>query len=154
MRKIPHFAAAFTLLATSVFAENVTAADPQGMVAALQELGYRATLDRSSNGRPFIESSANGVGYRMWFYSCDDAFNNCRAINLSVGFNLIDGTTPGVVNEWNMTKLVGRAYLDEDFDPWLDFYFVANAPIQMDTFELIIAQWGRSMGQFKEHIDF
>ena len=102
MRKIPHFAAAFTLLATSVFAENVTAADPQGMVAALQELGYRATLDRSSNGRPFIESS----------------------------------------------------YLDEDFDPWLDFYFVANAPIQMDTFELIIAQWGRSMGQFKEHIDF
>ncbi|MEX0968987.1 MAG: YbjN domain-containing protein [Paracoccaceae bacterium] len=154
MKRLTLISAALTMLATSVFGQTISAADPQGMVAALQQLGYRATLEQSSNGRPFIESSANGVGYRMWFYSCDDQFNNCRAINLSVGFNLIDGTTPGVVNQWNMSKLVGRAYLDDDFDPWLDFYFVANAPIQMESFELIVAQWGRSMGQFKEHIDF
>ncbi|MFZ4748083.1 MAG: hypothetical protein ACOYLK_14540 [Sphingomonas sp.] len=50
-------------LATGAQAEAVRATRPQSIVSAMQNAGYKASLDKDSTGDPLINSAASGSNF-------------------------------------------------------------------------------------------
>lgn len=144
----------FLVLSTGVVsAQVVDPSRPFSVVVALQDLGYRADLESDSSGDPKIRSSIEGVNYSFWFYGCTNN-QNCTGWNMSAGFDLENGLSMYKVNQWNRTKLIGRVYLDDQNDPFIDYYVVARGGLDRVTFERVMARWGVAITQFKEHINW
>lgn len=96
---------------------GVTAAE---VVAALQDKGYRAELTTDSTGDPMIQSAAEGVNFRVYFYGCGGDPARCGAIQLVAAFDLEEGLALDRINLWNREHRFGRGYLDDDKDPWVE----------------------------------
>lgn len=81
---------------------SVCAEDPQTVVRAMQDAGYRAKLGKmESNGNPFIESSAGGYDFEVQFDNCTDN-KDCQSLMFVVSFNNDDGgNTMELANKWN-----------------------------------------------------
>lgn len=110
--------AACAALAPPLSAETVDATDPAKLVAVIQDLGYRASLGSDGIGDPMIASSAGGVEFGIYFYGCTKA-ESCKSVLFKVSYDREEGTTLDVVEAWNERTLFGRAYLDEEGDPWV-----------------------------------
>ncbi|MEM7693995.1 MAG: YbjN domain-containing protein [Pseudomonadota bacterium] len=145
--------AAAMLFTTGAAAQSVDAAFPTSLVDALQEMGYRAKLETDSAGDPKIRSTADGSNYIIYFYGCQDNIN-CTGVNFSVGFDLAAGSTFEKMNEWNRTKLVGTAFLDNEGDPRLNYFVVLRNGISRNTFERVVARWEFALNEYKAHVGF
>ncbi len=71
---------------------------------------------------------------------------------------LIDATNPkkiaSVIQDLGYQALVGRAYLDEDGDPWFDWAVNIRDGVSRENFEDSKRRWGESLGDFEDHIDY
>ena len=131
----------------------ISAADPQGMVEALQDLGYRADLDVDSVGDPIIHTAAAGVSFSLYFYGCVDN-SGCDSVMFSAGFDLADPITPAQINEWNRQTVVAGAYVDDEGDPYLENYVLTGGGIPGPVFEASVGEWEYALGDFLEFIDW
>jgi len=156
MRK-PTLAVGLTLLAVSpmcpLVAETVDATDPARLAQVIQELGYRALLDTDNVGDPLITSSVAGTEFSIFFYRCNDN-TNCKVVLFKVGYDLSDGTTAEVINAWNEANLFGRAYLDDENDPWLEMPVNLDGGVSRANFEDSFDWWEVVVSKFQDHIDF
>jgi hypothetical protein len=134
--------------------QMVSAADPEGLVTVLQDLGYRASLESDSTGDPRIQSAASGSPFRIWFYGCDSNHSNCDGLNFTAGFNLEKGATLAIVNAWNSEQLLGYANLDDESDPFISFFVVTAGGISREAFTTTVERWDSAMSRFKQHIGF
>lgn len=135
--------------------ELVDAAEPETLVTIIQELGYRAKLDTDGRGDPLIVSSVGGTEFSIQFYGCNELTHaGCKLLLFKVGYDLEDGTTLALINEWNATKLVGRAYLDEESDPWFEMAVNMDGGISRPNFEDTFDWWEVSIEGFEDHIGF
>lgn len=133
----------------------VDATDPERLVEIIQDLGYRARLDVDQVGDPIIYSSVGGTDFSIFFYGCtQDDNDQCKLLLFKVGYDLADGTTLEVVNKWNETKLVGRSYLDDEDDPWLEMAVNMDFGVSRKNFEDTFDWWEVSLEDFERHIDF
>ena len=154
------FAAALVCLAAvsaPAFAQSnmITAADPASIADAMQGLGYRAEMDTDGVGDPMIRSAAEGVNYRIYFYGCSDNAN-CDSLLFSAGFDMDDGMALPAINTWNADSVVARAYLDDEYDPYVQMYVLTGdgAGISAEIFEQAVREWGQTLSDFKETIDW
>jgi hypothetical protein len=53
-------------------ASNVTSLNPQSIVAALQNAGYKASLSKDDDGDPLIETASDGNPIRILMIDCKD----------------------------------------------------------------------------------
>lgn len=111
----------------------INPADPESIVAEMQNLGYRATLTTASNGNPKIRSAAVGTNFAIDFYGCEET-RKCTTIMFSSGFDVASGLDLSVVNEWNAKKRFVRAYLDEERDPYLEMDVVMEGGVSAKVF--------------------
>ncbi len=133
---------------------NIVATDPAGIAAALQSFGYKAVLETDGNGDPKIRSGAAGSNFSIYFYGCSGG-QDCRSIQLAAGFDLTNGTTLEVVNDWNAKKRYGKSYMDQDADPWLEMDLNLDfGGISPDTFRDNLDLWERLVADFKTHINW
>lgn len=133
---------------------NLTAGDPAAIAAALQDFGYKAALEKDGNGDPKIRSGAAGSNFTIYFYGCTNGAD-CRSIQISAGFDLTDGTTAEVMNEWNARKRYGKAYVDQDGDPWIEMDLNLDyGGITPETFRDDLDLWERLVADFKTHINW
>jgi hypothetical protein len=132
---------------------RVTAADPPGIVAALQGLGYKAKLETDDEGDPIIRSAAAGLNFSIEFYGCEDN-RDCRHLMFSAAFDMDEPLSADLMNDWNMRKLVGVAWVDEEGDPGIDFFVTTEGGLDLRTFEEAVDLWGRALGNFGDHIDW
>jgi hypothetical protein len=150
-------ASAFVLLAAfeAGAQELVDATDPEKLVAVIQELGYRALLDVDNIGDPVIKSSVGGTDFSILFFGCDEQnHDQCKLLLFKVGYDLDEGTTVDNVNEWNESRVVGRAYLDDEMDPWLEMAVNMDGGVSRRNFEDTFDWWEVSIEDFESHIDF
>jgi hypothetical protein len=147
-------ALALVLMSLPASAQSINASDPEGLIQALQNIGYKATMDTADDGDPLIRSMADGTNFRIWFYGCDDANSNCTGLNFSAGFDLEKGTTLEKMNAWNNNQLLGYATLDDENDPFLNHFVVTNGGISAEAFQSIIERWDRAIADFKAEINF
>lgn len=115
----------FTLALLSSFAlaakpepprETIEAAD---VMRVLQEEGHEPELKADSAGDPMIIATDEGTRYIVMFYDCT-LHRACKALQLRVYYDVSFLFPLAPLNEWNRTKLYGRAYLDQDGDPTLE----------------------------------
>lgn len=115
------------LLAAALYCPAVSAADTGSgitgaeMVRVLQDAGYKASLDKASDGDPRIVTKMSGVNVYVYFYDCKK--DRCGSLQFTVGMDLEQGSTLEAMNRFNAEYRYGRAYLDDEMDPFLRFDF-------------------------------
>jgi hypothetical protein len=142
--------AAALALPNAVSATEVQASDPQSVVAALQQAGYRAQLSVDDVGDPLILSSESGTTFRVFFYNCTDNVD-CRTIQFYVGFSDTDATLESV-NAWNRDNRFGRAYLGDDGVVRLEMDVdLDDGGMSQLLFEDNVQFWASAMARFAMH---
>lgn len=155
MRLAAHIAAviACAAFAQPLAAENVDATEPDKLARIIRDLGYRAQLDRDGVGDPMIRSSVGGVEFGIYFFGCMDNAD-CRTLLFKAGYDLADGATPDVVESWNEDMLFGRAYLDDEGDPWIEMAVNLHGGVSRLNFEDTYDWWEIVLDDFERHIEF
>jgi hypothetical protein len=138
--------------ATEVETQIVDGTDPETLVSIIQDLGYRARLEVDGDGDPMIRSSVGGTQFAVVFYGCSEKHDNCEILLFKAGYELNDNIGMDVINQWNATRLFGRAYLDEVNDPWLELTLNVNGGVTRTQFEKTFEWWESSVGEFEKQI--
>lgn len=145
--------AALALLAPSaVGAQSLDPANPNQIARALQDMGFRAEMDPYNSGRPRIRSSIEGISFSLAFYSCRNDHTDCGSLLFVKGYDMSKGLSYTVANKWNADRLIGRVYLDDENDPFIDYFVDAEFGITRGTFEDVVEGWGRALVDFEEEI--
>ena len=135
-------------------AAQISPADPAAIVLLLQREGYKAKLDKDKEGDPMIESAASGAQFQIFFYDCTQG-RDCGSLTFHAGY-LMDKDkkpAPEKMSEYNRGWRFGRAYLDDDKDPNLEFD-VAFGGVAMPEKMFVenLDAWANSMASFQQHI--
>ena len=129
----------------------VDATQPEKLASLIRDLGYRAAVEQDDAGDPMIRSSAGGSDFLIYFYGCEGG-KQCRTVLFQVGYDLESGTTGDVIEEWNETVLFGRAYLDEEADPWLEMPVNLFGGVNRKNFADTFDWWETVIAGFERHI--
>lgn len=145
--------ASIWLWSGSALAEQlVDATDPQALVDIIQDLGYRASLEVDGEGDPLIRSSVGGTQFALVFYGCSESHDECEILLFKAGYELNEKVSMDVINQWNATRLFGRAYLDEVSDPWIELVLNVRGGVTRKQFESTFEWWETSVGEFEDAI--
>ncbi|MGY0559925.1 YbjN domain-containing protein [Luteimonas sp. A277] len=106
--------ALFAPLSVAVAGGPVTGPE---VMTLLEEVGHSAELDQDGVGDPLILTGVGELGYRIYFYDCEDGA--CEALQFRLGLDLADGATADMVNDFNRDYRYGRSFLDAESDPFL-----------------------------------
>lgn len=98
----------------------MVAANPAGIAAYLQQIGYRPELTTDLTGDPRIVIGFAGVPGSLWFNNCDEDGTNCESVRLQVGLLTDRKLTLQQVNAFNSQWRFATLSLDEDDDPLLN----------------------------------
>jgi len=112
-------AAVMLLATTSISTAEVTAHNANDLLQAVQDAGFVATMGTDSDGDPRISSRVSDTKFLIYFYGCENN-KDCKSILIKAGYDLDTGITASKVNEWNRNKRFGKAYIDDDGDPYLE----------------------------------
>ncbi len=138
--------------ADQVTAQTVDPADPQSVVSALQDFGLRAKLEEDSVGDPKVTSSIEGSTFYVYFYGCDENHKNCKMLNVSTGYDQETPVSLEKINTWNEEEIVGKAFLDDEGDPYLDMVLPIRGGMSADAFAYSMICWGRAVAKFEDMI--
>ena len=139
-------------LATETQRQIVDGTDPKALVAIIQDLGYRALLEVDGDGDPMIRSSVGGTQFAVVFYGCSDTHDHCDILLFKAGYELNEKVGMEVINQWNATRLFGRAYLDDVNDPWIELVLNVHGGVTRKQFEKTFEWWESSVGEFEQQI--
>jgi Putative bacterial sensory transduction regulator len=117
----------------------------------LQQAGYRAEITVDNIGDPMIKSSTAGVDYSIYFYDCENA-QNCLSLQFSSGYDLPQGTSFQVMNDWHSTQRFGFAYLDSESDPYINYDVNMAYGVTADNFLDSLSLWDTILSNFQDHI--
>ncbi len=135
-------------------AENIIASDPEALADYMRSIGYRAELTTDDEGDPKIKSATGGANFSIYFYGCERN-KQCDSIQLSSGFDLDNGSSLNAVNSWNSKKRYGKAYLDDENDPYVEYDInLANGGVSQENFRDTLELWDRVLTDFRSYVDF
>lgn len=132
----------------------IDATDPERLAETIQDMGYRARLDVADDASPSIYSSVGGTEFVIQFLACDDDNANCGVLLFKAGFDLDDGTTLEKVEEFNEMTLIGRSWLDDENDPWLEYSVNLYGGVTKTNFQDSFDWWEVIVSEFEQHIGF
>ena len=147
---IATFAGAVLALGLPAVAEakNVVA-DPETIAAAMRDAGFRAEIDKLSDGSPFVQSSSGGLPFRVFFYGCNDAHTECKTMQLYAGFLTKKSPTLEEMNEYIRDNRFGRVYIDSEDDPVIEMDIdLEKGGMSPELFKDNLEYWEYVMGQF------
>ena len=128
------------------------AADPQGIVAALQAEGYQAKLLSDSLGDPMIASSASGYDYNIEFYGCED-HKACTSLRFIIWFK-DDGTnTPQLANGWNKRKRFIQMAAQDDGRLTVAYDVSTLGGLNKANFADVVDWWQSMLGEVRTYVN-
>jgi hypothetical protein len=130
----------------------VDGSDPEALVSIIQDLGYRARLEVDGAGDPLIRSSVGGTQFAVVFYGCTENHDQCQILLFKAGYELKRKVGLELINQWNATRLFGRAYLDDVDDPWLELVLNVRGGVTREQFEQTFDWWESSVGEFEKEL--
>ncbi|MBD3785531.1 MAG: YbjN domain-containing protein [Sphingomonadales bacterium] len=152
MKQLLLGAAAASLLGLGA-AQAQVVGDLDVVMNLLQDYGLKVTKDTDIVGDPLLSTRIEGTNFDVYFYSCDEG--PCQSIQFSAGFDLENPMSAGKINEWNRDKRFGKAYLDDEGDPYIEYdinldYDGVGAKNFDDTIDL----WRVVLADFRDFIDW
>jgi hypothetical protein len=128
-------------------------ADADVVRAFLEAYGLRVTSETDSSGDPVLSSRVEGTGFKVFFYGCDGG--QCESIQFSTAFDLDRPLTAAKVNEWNRDKRYGKAYIDDEGDPFIDMDVNLDFDgVGAKNFDDTIDLWRAVLSDFRDYIDW
>ena len=134
-------------------ATSVSAAYPESIIDAIQDMGYKAELTTDSYGDPMIQSASSGVNFVINFYNCENNVD-CSDLHFVVSFDLPTGIELYSLNSWNKERLIGMSYADDEGDPVLQHYVASVDGMSRSNFVATFSQWTESLADFTDFIDW
>lgn len=131
----------------------VDGADPERFVEIVRDAGYRAVLETDGAGDPMVVSRMAGLNTTLVFERCTERAA-CRLVRFTTRFIQDDPPSLEAINEWNRTKLLGKAYLDGEGAAMLIYEVNVENGVAVDNFRSSIDWWDLLLNEFKVHIDF
>jgi hypothetical protein len=147
------FALAMAFSVSAPAQSIVSAENPGELASVIQKLGFQAKLEEDNVGDPVIRSSAGGVEFTIYFYDCTNN-KRCKSLHFTAGYDLPDGTTLEMVQQWNADKRFASAYLDAENDPFLQMDINTDGGVTEQNFESSFELWQALKGEFENHIGF
>lgn len=88
------------------------------IVKRIQGEGFQAKIEDIGDGHHFIETSANGLAFRIRIYPAVKNPNYVASVMFSAAFTAdeVDINKFEAINQWNGEKRFVLAYVDEDGD--------------------------------------
>ena len=137
-----------TLALTSAQAEElIDGSDPSAVMSVARGYGS-ATLTTDNQGDPMIEGRIGGKEYAVIFYDCTDN-RACKAIQFWAWFQA-PSITSADMKEWNQSERFGKAYLDSDGDPNIEWdvnlfggVTYRNLDDNFDWWRLVLEKFGK-----------
>lgn len=142
---------AASLATTSVQAAPLLDATDAERILQLARGFGSASLGEDDIGDPLITGRIEGSKYGIYFYGCDDNHHNCNELQFSAGWADVEVALSDI-NEWNKTRRFGKAYLDEENDPILEFSVNLEHGVTPDNFDSTLDWWASALKEFKEYI--
>ena len=99
-----------------------------------------------------IVSAVSGARFELLSVNCNSA-KRCTEFLFVAGFDLADGFSLERINEWNADAIAGRAFLDEENDPFLDHVISVSGPRDEGAFREGLYLWTAAIGEFVDFID-
>ena len=103
----------------------VGAHDPESVVAALKNAGYKAELGTDNNGDPKITSEFASMVSYIYFYGCHEA-KDCTSLMFTTGFDSETPWKPEDALAINENIRFASTWLDKDGDPWISWDVVTG----------------------------
>ena len=99
-----------------------------------------------------VQSHVSGVDFDVFAINCTQA-GRCTEFLFIVGFDLPSGFPLQQINDWNATRLAGRAYLDQENDPFLDHVISVSGPMDAGAFREGLFLWAAVLDEFIDFIE-
>jgi hypothetical protein len=122
----------------------------QDVAASLRAKGYPTEITTDKDGDPLIRSVSDGIKFTVWFYECKGN-PRCHSYQFATGFAQA-GTSAQQVAEWNRTKRFGRAYLDRQYDPWVEVDMDVEHGATTEGLANNVDRWILVMSTFRKYI--
>ena len=75
-------------------------------------------------------------------------------MQFSSGYDLEQGASFQMMNDWNATQRFGMAYLDDESDPFVNYDVNMAYGISKENFADSLALWDSIMSNFQTHINW
>jgi len=95
---------------------------------------------------------AGDANFAVEGYNCSTD-GKCTEFLFAIGYDLPNGFPLQKINAWNASIFAGRAFLDDEYDPWIDHIFSITGPEDADVFNEAFELWLAIVGEFEKYID-
>lgn len=126
----------------------ICASNPATVVAALQDIGYRAKLDKDKEGDPKVSSSAAGYDFDIYFYGCK-ANKQCDSLQFRISFEKDGANTFELANKWNSGKRFSQAYISDKGAFVADYDVTTAGGLTKANFADVVDWWSVTLGNLK-----
>jgi Putative bacterial sensory transduction regulator len=130
----------------------ICASSPKTLVKALQNEGYKAKLEKDTDGDPKITSSANGYSFSIYFYGCEKS-TKCDSVQFNAGFKPEDDNTASYANAWNTKKRFMQASVNDQKELELRYDVTTAGGLNKRNFADVVDWWATMLSEFSTFVD-
>lgn len=118
---------------------------------AMADAGFETERASTSDGMPKLDGTIDGWMYSVYFYGCQG--DRCDAIQFAAGFDEDQPMQYDIINDWNTNNRFGRAYLDDEGDPWVEMDInMEGDGVSLSNFNESLIYWDTVLKAFTRHI--
>lgn len=142
---------ALGLLAAMPAQAQVRSTEPQSIVKAMQDAGYKAELSKDGDGDPIIRSASQGYKFTIFFMSCEKG-RNCGDIQFYAGWT--NKLSPVRANAWNQKHRFSRVYSDAEGEAVIEYDLnFEDQAMSTPLFRKNLELWDSMVGSFVDYVN-
>jgi len=129
---------------------SMTGADT---AALLERHGHTVTQKVSQSGAPIHTFELNGVRTSLYHFNCGED-GECSSIQLYVGLGMENKPSVQLINTWNQSYRLTRAYIDDVGDPCLEADLSLKGGTSKQAIIEMLEMFEHSTQKYMEHVGF
>lgn len=129
----------------------ICATEPEKVAAAMRTAGYRAKIEKDSEGDPAIASAASGYNFTVLFYGCEKHIR-CDSLQFRATFDKDAAITPSVVNEWNADRRFSQLALKPDGTLMISYDVTTIGGLTQPNFNDVLDWWATTSGELSKFL--
>lgn len=139
-------------MASPAFAARLVTADINQILQLLQKNGHTVEM-KTYEGEAYLSiKDPDTYSYKIFFYGCDDKGSKCSSIQFYSSFDPSKPPSFEALNTYNKEHRFGRAYVDKDGYPALEWDVNLHSGISEEVFLDNLGLWSAMMDIYGDFI--
>ena len=145
-------AAILAVAPLSPAAAQYVTADVQQLATALQNNGYRATVE-GEGARRHVATGTGGLNFTIHPFGCNAVGEDCKNVMMKSWFDRDEPPTLEAMNQFNARIRWGRAYIDFEGDPTIEMDLdLEDGGVSEQLFIDNIEYWDTALSAFADFL--